>query len=171
MGEAESKDTIEAVFESAIEIENKAADIYRKFSQLFSHIQDVSDFWQGLTEDEMQHANTLQDIRKPLTSEQVLSPCDKDLSAKVAEIQLMQSEVLTRSIKNLDDAFELAHELEFSELNAIFKLLATEFVPSEERKQFLVSGVTKHQQKLKDFGHTFGDRDWRKAISVHTSAE
>jgi len=167
MIEAGSKYTIEAIFERAIKIEYKAADIYGEFTQLFSHIPEISAFWQGLTEDEMQHANTLQDVRKSLTSEQLLSTCDKEMSEEVARIQRMLSEDLTASIKNLDDAYELAHKLEFSEVNAIFKFLATEFVPSEEREQFVVSEITQHQQKLIDFNRNFGDRDWRKGISIH----
>ena len=119
-----------------------------------------------LTEEEMQHANTLQDIRKSLTVEQLQSPCDKELSDIVARTQRMLRGVLTESIKNLDDAYELAHELEFSELNAIFKLLATKFFPPEQRRQ-IVPNIMQHQQKLLDFSHNFGDRDWRKGISIH----
>lgn len=116
----------------------------------------------------MQHANTLQDVRQSLTSEQLLSPCDKEMWEKVVRIQRVLSVDLTASIKSLNDAYELAHELELSEVNVIFKLLATEFVPSEERKQFVVSEITQHQQKLVDFSRNFGDRDWRKGISIHS---
>lgn len=167
MIELSSKDTIEAIFECAIEIEYKAADIYKEFSQLFSHIPEISAFWQGLIEDEKQHADMLQDVRNSLTSEQLLSPCDKELLERVARIQRMLSKITIESINNLNDAYELAHELEFSEVNTIFKLLATEFVLSKERKQFVISEITEHQQKLVDFNRSFGDREWRKGISTH----
>lgn len=167
MIESGSKDTIEAIFERAVEIEYKAAGIYRDFSQVFSHIPEVSAFWRGLSEDEMQHANMLQDVRKSLTVEQLLSPCDKEISEKVARVQRMLSEDLAASIKNLDDAHELAHELESSEVNAIFEFLTIEFVPSEEQTRFVVSVITQHLLKLVDFSRNFGDRDWRKEISIH----
>ena len=166
MIESGSKDTIEAVFKRAIGFEYKAADIFKEFSKLFSHIQEISSFWQEMAEDEIQHADTLQNIRKSLTTEQLLSPCDKELSMKVDITQRMLTEVSIASIKNLDDAYELAHELEFSELNAIFKLLATKFFPPEQRRQ-IVPNIMQHQQKLLDFSHNFGDRDWRKGISIH----
>jgi rubrerythrin len=169
MIESDSKDTIGAILERAIEIEYKFADIYREFSQQFSHIQEVSAFWQGVTEDEMQHAKALEHVRTSLTGEQLLSPCDEEVSEKVAGIQRMLSKILTKPIKNLDDAYELAHELEFSEVNAVFKLLATEFVPSEERKRFVVSELTQHQRKFVEFSRNFGDRDWRKGIGVHAA--
>jgi rubrerythrin len=167
MVESGSKDTIEEIFERAIQVECKAADIYEEFSQLFSHIPKISAFWRGLAEDEMQHANTLQDVRKSLTSEQLLSTCDKEMSEEVARIQRMLSDDITASIKNLDDAYELAHKLEFSEFNAIFKFLAIEFVRSEELEQFVVSGIMQHQQKLIDFNRNFGDTDWRKGVCIH----
>jgi rubrerythrin len=167
MIESGSKNTIEAIFERAIGFEYKAADLYKEFSKLFSNIQEISSFWQELSEDEIEHADTLQNIRKSLTSEQLLSPCDEEMLMKVDITQRVVAEVSIASIKNLDDAYELAHELEFSEVNAIFTLLAIKFVPSEERKQFIISEIKQHQQKLVDFTHNFGDRDWRKGISIH----
>lgn len=159
MIESGSKDTIEAIFERAIGFEYKAADVFKEFSKLFSHIQEISSFWQELAKDEIQHADTLQNIRKSLTSEELLSPCDEEMSRKVDITQRMLNEVSIASIKNLDDAYELAHELEFSEVNAIFTLLATKFFPSEGGQEFIVSEITKHQQKLVDFTRNFGDRD------------
>ncbi len=166
MIESGLKVTNEAIFEYAIEIEYKAADIYREFSQLFSHIHEIYAFWRELTEEEMQHADMLQDIRKSLTNEQLQSPCDKKLLDIVARIQHMLRGFFTESIKNLDDAYELAHELEFSEINVLFKLLATKFVSSEQQKK-IVSKIMLHQQKLMHFNQNFGDRDWRKGISIH----
>ena len=167
MIESASEDTIEVIFERAIEFENKAAHIFRDLSKLFSHIQEISFFWLELAEDEIQHANILQNVRKSLTSEHLLCPCDKEMSVKIDITQRMLTDVSTALIKNLDDAYELAHDLEFSEVNTIFKLLSTKFVHSEERKNFVVSEIKKHQKKLVDFSHNFGDRDWRKGISIH----
>ncbi len=45
MMESGSKDTIEAIFERAIQIEDKAANVYREFSRLFSHIPEISALW------------------------------------------------------------------------------------------------------------------------------
>ena len=166
MIESGSRETIEAIFERAIEIEHKAATIYTEFSQLFSHMPKITVFWQGMTEDEKRHMAALQDVRKSLTNEQLQSPCDKNISEKVAEIHRLLSKDLTASINNLDDAYELANELEFSEVNAIFKFLAAEFVPSEQRIQLVASEIKQHQQKLLDFFENFGDRNWRKEISI-----
>jgi len=65
----------------------------------------------------------------------------------------------------LDDAYELAHELEFSEINSIFELLAAEPVPSDNQEKLIHSIIVKHQQKILDFSHNFGDKEWRQGIS------
>ena len=166
MMELGSKETIGELFDRAIEIEHEAASIYTEFSRLFSHVPGLSAFWKGLVDDEMLHARTLEDVRKSLTPEQLLSPPDKEMWENVARIQRMLSKDLVGSIGSLDDAYELAHDLEFSEVNAIFKFLAAEFVPSQERNKFVISEIVQHQKKLSDFSRNFGDRDWRKGITI-----
>lgn len=161
-----ARDTIESIFEQAIEIEYHAAVLYKRFSELFSHISEINAFWQELTEDEIHHANSLRDICNSLNRQQRLSPCDKEISETVAKIQRMLSEDLTSPIKNLDDAYELAHQLESSEVNALFKFLSIKFVPDEDREQFVVSEITQHHQKLLNFSSDFGDRNWRKGINI-----
>ena len=168
MIEPGSKDSIEAIFERAIENERKAADIYKQFSKLFSNNEEVSAFWRQLRKDEIHHANMLQDVRKSLTVEQSRSSCDKELLEKVKRIQYILRNVVIESIHSLNDAYELAHELESSEVNTIFKLLATEFGPSEEWEQIVVSEINTHLQRLMDFGGDFGDREWRKGVYAQT---
>jgi rubrerythrin len=166
MIESGSVNSFEAIFDSAISFECKAAEVYEEFSKLFAHIQEISSFWREFVKDEIQHADTLQNICNSLTSEEFLSPCNEEISRKIDITHRMLNEVSIASIVNLDDAYELAHELEFSEVNAIFTLLTTKFFSSEECQEFIVSQITKHQQKLIDFTRNFGDRDWRKEITV-----
>ena len=129
-------------------------------------MQDLSDFWDELVKDEKRHATTLQDVKKLLTLEQLLTSSDKKMWDDVASIQRLLNKDLVGAIKTLDDAYELAHELEFSEVNAVFKFLAAELIPSEERKKFVVTEIKQHQQKLLDFSRNFGDRNWRKGINI-----
>jgi rubrerythrin len=166
MIQASCEETIELLFENAIEIEKKAAHIYERLSKLFSHVPGLYDFWGALVEDEKRHATTLQDVQKLLTPEQLLAHPDKKIWDDMASIQRLLSKDLIGAINTLDDAYELAHELEFSEVNAIFQFLAAEFVPSAERKKQVISEITQHQQKLLDFSRNFGDRNWRKGINI-----
>lgn len=64
----------------------------------------------------------------------------------------------------LADAYLLAHEIEFSEVNAIFKFLSTESVPLEDRSAFVIAQISQHQEKITSFNRTYGGRAWRCAI-------
>jgi hypothetical protein len=66
----------------------------------------------------------------------------------------------------LNDAYELAHELENSEVNSIFKFLTSELIPSDKQEEFIFSTIKQHQQKLLDFDRNFGDSEWRKGIKI-----
>ena len=169
MVESVREATIEKLFESAIEIELAAGDVYKRLSELFSHEPKVRAFWQGLFDDEVRHAATLKDVLGSLMPEQLLSPPDVEMWNNVTRIQAMLSKDLLASIDTLDAAYGLAHDLEFSEVNAIFKFLAGEFVPSEERKKFVHSEIVQHLQKLSHFDEKFGEKAWRRGIKIKGS--
>ena len=78
----------------------------------------------------------------------------------------MLSKDLVGSINTLDDAYELAHQIEFSEVNAIFKFLSSELIPFDKQEKIISSGIVQHQQKLLDLSRDFGDREWRKEIKI-----
>lgn len=169
MSESHCEHTLSELFKQAIEIEYKFSKVYSKLSILFSHVPDISAFWDGFAREEIFHMNTLQDIHKSLTQEQLLSPAERKMWEGVVMIRDFLGKDLIGSIKNLDDAYELAHELEFSEVNAIFKFLAIKVVPSDEREKFIISHIEQHQKKLMDFSKKFGDRVWRKQIFIQRS--
>ena len=169
MVESVREATIERLFESAIDIELAAADIYKRLSELFSHEPELHVFWRGLFDDEVRHATTLRNVLGTLTPEQLLLPPDTEMWNSVVRIQRMFGKDLVGPIDTLDAAYELAHDLEFSEVNAIFKFLAGEFVPSEERRRFVHSEIVQHLQKLSDFNDKFGNKDWRKGIKIRLS--
>ena len=169
MIQASYEETIELLFEHAIENEYSAAQIYKSLSKLFSHVPGLYDFWDGLVKDEIRHATILKDIQMLLTPEQLLTPADKKMWADVTKIQRKLSKDLVASVKTLDDAYELAHELEFSEVNTIFQFLAAEFLPPGERQKQVISEITIHQQKLFDLNRHFGDKNWRRGITIKCS--
>ncbi len=161
-----SEETIERLFELTIENEYKIADIYERFKKLFSHVPGLPSFWQELHDDEIQHATTLQNVRKSLTPEQLLSCSAKEMRDNVVRLHHMLSKDLVGSINTLDDAYELAHQIEFSEVNAIFKFLSSELIPFDKQEKIISSGIVQHQQKLLDLSRDFGDREWRKEIKI-----
>ena len=55
MGKENITKNIAGFFEQALEIEQKSADIYAKLSKLFSHVPEVSAFWNEFAKEEKQH--------------------------------------------------------------------------------------------------------------------
>ena len=105
--------TIDELFKRVFEIELTSAKVYIKLAELFSHVSEVSTFWDDLAKEEKHHEETLQEIYKSLTQKQLLSPTDKNIMRKAVEIQNSLNKDLINPIKNLDDAYELAHQLEY----------------------------------------------------------
>ncbi len=169
MLESRSEQTIAELFKCAIDIEKRACNLYEQLSKLFSHVHEVSAFWDGLAIDELGHMKMLKDIYTSLTQEQLLSPADKEIWKNVIKIQYLLNKDLIGPINSLNDAYELAHEVEFSEVNNIFKFLTIEVVPFEERKNLVIANINQHQQKLIDFSQNFGDKVWRKQIKIQST--
>lgn len=169
MLESRTEQTLGELFKCSIDIEERAFNLYEQLSKLFSHVQEVSAFWDGLAIDELEHMKMLKDIYTSLTQEQLLSPADKEIWENVINIQFLLNKDLIGPINNLDDAYELAHELEFSEVNNIFKFLTIEVVPFEEQKKIVIANINRHQQKLIDFSQNFGDKLWREQIKIQST--
>ena len=154
------------LFRRAIELECKAFDIYTHLSDMFAHVPHVAHFWQQLARDESQHADALSRISQSLTPQQLASPADRQLSEMMTRAESIGEQDLLGPIENLDDAYELAHRLECSEVNVIFRHLATQSVASEQRKRLITLEITKHQERLLDFGERTGPRTRRRKIEA-----
>jgi hypothetical protein len=163
---ADAEHSIERLFEYAIEIEYAAAQIYGSFSKLFAHVNGLEAFWLGLKEDEMEHAAMLQRAQRLLTAERLLQNPGAKIWNDVAGIQAMLQKDWIAAIRTLDNAYERAHSLEFSEVNSIFLFLAVECAPADERRLLIRSAIDSHQKKLLDFTQSFGNKAWRETISI-----
>ncbi len=161
---AESERTVKDLFALAIDIEFKIAELYKKLSKLFAHVPKLALYWDDLVRDEEHHWAVLIDVVKHLTPEQLHSPADAMLWTDLLEMHQMLVRLAGQPTETLDDAYELAHEVEFSEINVAFKLLATKFTPTHVRRQFLSMEIKQHQQKLTEFSQRFGNKAWRKQI-------
>ncbi len=64
-----------------------------------------------------------------------------------------------QNVKNLDDAYDAAYNLEFSEINSKVKSLLRKFMKSEEMINFILSVLEHHVSKLEEFSISFGDEE------------
>jgi rubrerythrin len=166
MSDTDPDISFDKIFQSAIEIEKAAALLYERYAELFSDFPKIADFWKRMREDELDHAKWLSEIKESLPEEVLSSSPDYDIILKVHNINRSLDEYSAKKIENLDDAYELANDIESSEVNNLFSLLAHKFISSEERKKFLLSEINEHQQKIMDFPKNFGDRILRREIKA-----
>ena len=158
--------TLEYIFQQAIKAERKAWHLYLQFSKVFAHVPQVSTFWGGLAQDEEQHARELEKIQGSLTNKQLAQVADRELLTNISNVSKVLREISPDLIDTLDDAYEVAHELEFSEVNSVFKILTTEFISEETRRKATMSHLVYHQGKLMKFTENFGDRVRRKGVTA-----
>ncbi|MBN2591164.1 MAG: hypothetical protein JXA96_14960 [Sedimentisphaerales bacterium] len=157
--------TLGYIFQQAIICERKNRNLYVQFSKMFAHIPEISSFWIELAKDEELHARALEDIQSSLENEQFSRNADEELLTSIKCISSYSDAISFDQIKTLDDAYELAHDIESSEINNVFKILTSEFISEQTRKKAIYSELKYHVDKLMDFNKTFGDKTWRKGIT------
>jgi len=160
-----SDDTISELFTLAIEAEKAAMNFYSDLSLIFSHVPQVGLFWEKMAKDEVIHARELEDIRSMLTYQQLTMPSNSSLITKARrELGRFSAKFDIKSIKTLDDAYDIAYELEYSEVNTVFQAIVSEFVSSDIRSKFVLSLLREHVSRLEDFSRTGFNPDNRENI-------
>lgn len=167
MVEENNHHTTGDLIEHAINIERQAFSVYCRFSRLFSHIHEISSFWNDMSEDEKCHEEMLKDIYNCLSRQERLLPARENVWRKVLESERLLDRALKVHVKNLEEAYELSHELESYEVDAVFAFLAEKFVPFEKKQRSFVPTLGITRIKLINFGKKFGNADRREQITSH----
>lgn len=71
-----------------------------------------------------------------------------------------------RTIRNLDDAYTIAHDLENSEVMTVFSFIRDKYVPLVHRHSFTLSVLEDHLGRIMDFPRRFGDESARRMVRV-----
>ncbi len=163
--------TLGALFALAIRAEQHAQALYERLAECFAELPEVAEFWLDLARDEAQHAASVGRMRAALSEAQLGAPADPELIDKASAVEPWLRVSVTGTIRTLQDAYELAHDLEFSEVNHVFLCLAERSIPRIERRDLYFETVERHQKKLLDFSQRFGGTTWRQGIAAqHPSA-
>ena len=152
--------TLQELFYRAIQIENKAEEIYRELEKRFAHDREAAAFWRSLAEDERAHAEVLANVMEEASPEKLESLAPDEVWIEVTHILHFMDRDLLRPIKSLRDAWELAHQLEYSEVNAVFEFLSVDALPGVVEREFVHTHIAMHQKKLNDFMINYKG-DWR----------
>jgi rubrerythrin len=160
--------TLSHLFEYGIAAENASRDFYLGLAQKFSSRPDISSFWKIMADEEICHARTLEKARNSLSSDKLNASIDPSMEKKgqaLCKLSILDINLLD-SIRNLEDAYQLAHELESSDINIVFSFLKLKLIPDGEKDHLSTMSIEHHIQKLVDFPKIFGDAQIRKGIVV-----
>ena len=157
------------IFERAIETKRKVGQMYLKFAELFSHVPEIEDFWKNMNLNQMAHADWLKEIKESLTEEQILSLPEVEMVLKTHSIRKLFDKHLNKEIDNLHDAYQVAHEIESSEVNDLFEILSSEFIPSGEKKSLILDSIDQYRKQIKSFPSKFQDGFEMKRIKADGS--
>ncbi len=154
------------LFEFAIGIELSSGELYSVLTKKFAHVEGVASVFEALAKDEGKHAAELVKIRNSLAEPQLQEVVAREYALKIKYLGQFTSLIKAAAVRNLDDAYELAHDLENSEVNRVFQMLATKYVPAERRKQFVASEFSQHTARLREISKQFSDRTSRRSVEA-----
>ena len=160
--------TLAQLFEHAISWEHEARAMYLALAEAFVEHPAVRALWVQMANDEAVHAALLRKARDATPAErlaEVLGPLE---SIRVASVETELVAARGAELRSLDDAYELAHRLESSEIVTVFGLLVFGTFDDRSRDALLTNQVDEHLGRLARFAETY-PRLVRTGIVLKTS--
>jgi rubrerythrin len=140
--------TVNELFDMAIKAEKAAEEVYRRLQAKFAPYPDAARFWRDYAAAEAGHAQWLGRIRDGLSLEQLAAPADAEIAAAAHRLLLFPVERALQGIKDLEDAYQLANEMESGETNVVFDFLITYFASDEQAQSLMRSQLRDHVAKI-----------------------
>ncbi len=157
-------ETTESLLEFAVAGEKTAAEFYEGLAGKFRHEAHIFKFWKTMAADERQHVKILENIRSSLTSAQRTEPADQSVVETAVENSRVQIKDVLSMVRNLNDAYVLAHLWENSEINRVFEFLVKKFLPFSDDGRIVRLQIINHTNRLAMFSQAFGEAEVRKEI-------
>jgi rubrerythrin len=156
--------TFSELINAAIAAEDAAQRIYLAFKGKFLYRPDIANFWQAMADDENEHAQILSRIHGRIAVEDLAVLVDIQMAEKAYTLQELNVLELINSLHNLNDAYEIAYDLESSEVNTIFNFLIIRFLSTDESYEIISSAIDPHLLRLAGFARTFGNTEQCKSV-------
>jgi rubrerythrin len=132
----------------AIQLEAAAERFYEGVAERFSHCPEIVEFWRLMAADEACHKNRLIEWKASLNSGRLSQTADAKLLQMGEKLLGTSVEELLDEVRSLDDAYETAHDLESSEINAIFRFFIKEFAQDPWVIAALRQDLDEHAERL-----------------------
>lgn len=169
MSERDGRLTLQQVLDRAIQLEEAVADLYRRLQACFSHHPQSAALWEAMAADEDGHAHFLREVQARSPGEILAQQATAETAARVLRVSRLVGQDLLGPIRTLRDAYDVAHQLESSEINAILEFLVTEALPGDFEAEFIRDHITAHQQRLTDFRQSADPSTWTR-VTARTSS-
>ena len=140
--------TVNQLFDMAIGAERAAEGVYRRLEAMFAPHPDVVRFWSDYAAAEDSHAQWLEHIRGTLDAQQLAAPADPHTVHAAQELLRFPVEQALQGINTLDDAYQLASEMESGETNVVFDFLIGHFASDPQAQSFMRSQLKDHISKI-----------------------
>ena len=150
--ELQGATSVSRVFDLVMEIEIRCRDIYRDFSRMFSHESVVSSFWNDMGKDEQGHMDALHNLYQNLSEDELNRVADPDMYRSADQVLSMLRHFSPDQVENLNEAYLLAHALEYSEVNQIFAMVLNKLIPVARQGEFVDETIELHRRRLSSFG-------------------
>jgi rubrerythrin len=134
---------------------------------MFGNHPEVASFWRHYADEENGHASYLERVREGVGEGRLMQRANEDILQKVRECLEQASPARLAGIKTLEDAHQLATELENSETNAIFEFIVLNFSTDELAKShsFLRTQLNTHIARLEnDFPNPYRSKAARQNV-------
>ncbi len=140
--------TVNQLFDMAIGAERIAEHVYCRLGTMFAAQRDVVRFWSDYAAAEDSHAQWLERIRGELSPEQLAAPADAQTVSNAQELLRLPVEQALEGIRTLDDAYQLANEMESGETNVVFDFLIGHCASDPQAQAFMRSQLKDHISKI-----------------------
>jgi Rubrerythrin len=157
------------LFQCAIQLEKTAEFFYRRLGELFADYPDVVQFWNRFADEEHEHAVFLEEAREAVADDRLSLPVDESMLQRTKGHIDIRSRVNLESINDLEDAYQLALDLENSEINLIFEFMITNFSTRALKRshKFLRKQLSEHIAELEQgFPIQYRSRVARQSVKV-----
>lgn len=157
--------TIGHLIELAIQGEKLAEVFYLRLEKKFSRYPDVAQFWNSYASEENGHARWLARLRERADDERLNQPAEPEVLQQAERALATPIEDLLADVHTLQDAYNIANELEHSETNTVFEFLIGHFAEDLQAHTFLREQLNQHVGRLMiDFPRQMGTGTLRRGI-------
>jgi len=163
--------TNEQLFQFSLAAEREASDFYRFLEGVFPSHPEVAAFWARMRRDEEKHVEELSRIHAGIPANLLAAAADAGILAQASRIARFGLLERAAGLENLDQAYELAHRLENSEIATVFSFIREKFIPHCAQKNFTLSMLDEHLDWIMSLPRRLGDREVRRAIALEKPRE